>query len=80
MMVVPVTVGPIRVSRVPSLYSCADTTNKKISEAVTAEFSSKVQVKVTLEPRMRRELRLLLIIVIEDGVGTSHKNLILLSV
>ena len=70
-MVVLVTVGPVRVSGVPSLDSCASTISKKISEATIAEFNSKVQVKVTLEPRSKRELWSLIIKVMEDGVGTS---------
>ena len=68
----PVTVGPVRVSGVPSLDSCASTISKKISEAKMAEFNSKVHVKVMSEPRIGRELELWpLLSVIEDGMGTS---------
>ena len=73
-MVVPDTVGPVRTSGVPSLSSCASTINKKISEGATAEFSSKVQIKVISEPRvwrkLVRELRSPLISEMEDGMGT----------
>ena len=50
MKVVPVTVGPVRVSGVPSLESCASTISNEISDAAIAELSIKVQVKVTLVP------------------------------
>ena len=77
MKVVPDAVDPVRVSGVPSLESCADTINNKISEATIAEFNSKVQVKVTSEPRTEREvgleLRSLLTSVMEDGPGTICK-------
>ena len=74
MKVVPDTIVPVRVSIVPSWKSCVSTINKWISEATTAALNSKVQVKVTLDPRIGRELGLelwsLLTSVIEDGVGT----------
>ena len=74
MKVVSLIVDPVRVSGVPSLDSCVSTINKKISEATIAEFNSKVQVKVTSEPRIGRELglelRSLLTSVMEDGLGT----------
>ena len=68
----PVTVGPVRVSGVPFLNSCASTVSKKISEATTAGFNSKVHAKVTLEPRIGRDIEVwsLLVSVMEDGVGT----------
>jgi hypothetical protein len=75
--VVSLIVGSVRVSGVPSLNSCVFTVNNKISETTTAEFNSKVQVKVTSEPRIGRELGLklwsLLTSVMEDGVGTLCK-------
>ena len=74
MKVVSLIVGPVRVIGVPSLESCVSTINKKILEATIAGFNSKVQVKVTLEPRTGRELGLelwsLLTSVMEDGLGT----------
>jgi hypothetical protein len=69
--------GPVRVSGVPYLNSSVSTINTKISEATIAEFNSKVQVKVTSEPRIGREFCLklwsLLTSVMEDGVGTLCK-------
>ena len=66
-MVVPVTIGPVRASGVPSLDSCASTTNKKISEPTIAEFNCTVQVKVKSDPTVwMPELPLLLVSVIED--------------
>ena len=50
MKVVPVTVGPVRVSGVPSLESIASTISNEISDATIAELSIKVQVKVTSVP------------------------------
>ena len=78
MKVVSLIVGSVRVSGVLSLSSCVSTINNKISEATTAEFNSKVQVKVTSEPRIGRELiglelRSLLTSVMEDGLGTLSK-------
>ena len=79
MKVVSLIVGSVRVSGVLSLSSCMSTINNKISEATTAaaEFNSKVQVKVTSEPRIGRELglelRSLLTSVMEDGLGTLSK-------
>ena len=79
------TVGSLRVSGVPSLDSRASTISKKISDATTAGFNSKVHTKVTLEPRIGREKELwsLLYIVnaMEDGVGTldkTRRNLLIL--
>jgi hypothetical protein len=73
--VVPDTVGPVRVSGAPSLSRCVSTINKRISEGTIAECNSKVQVQVTSEPRIGRELGLkqqsLLTSVMEDGVGTT---------
>ena len=70
-------VGPVSVSGVPSLESCVSTISNKISEATIAEFNSKVQVKVTSEPRTGRELGLelwsLLTSVMDDGLGTLLK-------
>ena len=69
MKVVPVTVGPVRVSGVPSLESCASTISNEISDATIAKLSIKVQVKVTLVPIVTM-LERLLVIIREDGVGT----------
>ena len=74
MKVVSLIVGSVRASGVPSFESCVSTISNKISEATTAEFNSKVQVKVTSEPRIGRELGLelwsLLTSVMKDGLGT----------
>ena len=56
MKVVPVTVGPVKVSGVPFLDSCASTISKTISESVIAEFSIILQVKVTSDPIISTEL------------------------
>ena len=43
----PVTVGPLRASGVPSLESCADTISSDTSDSTIAEFNSTVQITVT---------------------------------
>ena len=47
---VPVTNGPVRVSRVPSLDSCASTINSESSDSNIAEFNTTVHIKETVDP------------------------------
>ena len=71
MMVVSLTLGPSRVSRVPSLDNCAVTLMRKSSESNIAGFNSTAQVSITLDPMILRELATLLVSVREDE-GTAH--------
>ena len=66
MKVVPVTVGPIRVSGVPSLDSCVFTTKRKISEPNISGFNSTLQVSITSDSTSWRELATSLVSVTED--------------
>ena len=76
MKVVPVTIGPVRTSRVPSLDSCASTVTRKISEPNIAEFNITVQVSITLDPIIRMGLTISLVNVTEDGLGTIQRKII----
>ena len=64
------TFGPVSASGFPFLDNCAVTRTRKISEANIAEFISNVQVSITLEPMIWRELATSLVIATEDG-GTA---------
>ena len=66
--VVPVTVGPDRLSIVPSLNSCADTISNESSDSITDEPNSTVQVTMTEDPLLT--MLSLLEIVIDCGAGT----------
>ena len=68
MKVVPVTVGPVRASGVPSLDSCASTVSKNIS-ASNIELNFTTHVKVASDPIIWIELTALLVSV-RDEVGT----------
>ena len=72
MKVVPVTIGPVRTSGVPSLLdSCADTIRRDISEPrIDAEFNSTVQVSSTSDPMIWAPSVTLLLNEIVDEVGT----------
>ena len=67
----PVTTGPIRASGVLSLESCASTVTRKISEPNIAIFNFTVQVSITSDPTIWRELDTLLANVILEEVGTA---------
>ena len=60
--IVPVTFRPVRVRGVPSLNSCTSTINNDISDSVTAEFNSTVQVSITGDPTVTRLVALLLLL------------------
>ena len=69
MKVVPATVGPVRVSGVPSLDSCASTISTERSDSTTDGLNSTVQVRVTSDP-----LRIGLVgslATVTDGFGTA---------
>ena len=70
MKVVPVTVGPDRASRVPSLDSCASTISNERSDCETPSTISTVQVTVTLVPS-RTGVRGSLV-TRTDGFGTVY--------
>ena len=72
MKVVPVTVGPVRTSGVPSLDSCASTISNERSECNTAGPNSIVQVRVTSDPSGRIGPTGSLAKLMESGVGTSR--------
>ena len=69
----PVTVGPVRVSGVPSLDSCVSTISEKISVPSIDDFNFIIHVKVMSDPIIWTELTLLLVSVIKDGVGTTSE-------
>ena len=71
MKVVPVTIGPVRASGVPSLDSCIITTNRGRSDSITAGPISTVQVRIMSDPIGRMGLGLLLIKYMESGAGTK---------
>ena len=73
MKVVPATVGPVRVSGVPSLDSCASTISTERSESTTDGLNSTVQVRVTVDPVLT-ELVWSLVIITEAGVGTEGRD------
>ena len=74
--VVPVTIGPARVSGVPSLDSCASTISNESSESNIAESNSTVQVTVIEDPL---ETMLSLLVTATDcgsgTVGTEYEHL-----
>ena len=70
----PLTVGLVRVSGVPSLNSCASTVSNETSDATIAELSIKVQVKVTPVPTITMSELLLLVSMSEEGGGTTYNN------
>ena len=70
--VVPLTVGLVRVSGVPSLNSCASTVSNETSDATIAELSIKVQVKVIPVPTITMSELLLLVSISEEGGGTTY--------
>ena len=74
MKVVPVTVGPVRASGVPSLDSCASTISKERSDSIIAGPNSTVQDTVTVDPTSWMVLTGILMMVIEDGAGTKQKK------
>ena len=67
--VVPVTVGAVRASMVPSLDSCAATIINERSDSTTAGPNSTVQVRVTSVPTIWTVL--LFVKVTDDGGGTA---------
>ena len=74
MKVVPVTVGPVRFSGVPSLNSCASTNSNESSDSITAGPNSAVQVTEMWDPIERIVPLGSFVIVTEDGVGTIKIN------
>ena len=71
----PVTVGPLRVSGVPSLDSCASTVSSERSDATITELNTKVQVKVTPVPTVTMSELPLLVSIREEGVGTIQTQI-----
>ena len=69
MKVVPVTVGPVRTSMVPSLDSFVASVINERSDSTTAGPNSTVQVRVTSVPMIWTVL--LLVKVTDDGGGTA---------
>ena len=69
MKVVLVTVGPARVSRAPSLDSCAPTLSKGTSDSSIAGFSSTVHRIKAISDSVD------LLRVINDGVGTKYAGI-----
>ena len=76
MKVLPATVGPVKVSGVPSLDSCASTISTERSDSTTDGPNSIVQVTVTSVP-LRMGLAGLLATV-TDGSGTACDKCIIL--
>ena len=73
MKVVPVTVGPVIVSGVPSLDSCASTISNERSASITPSLITKEQITVALDSR-RTGLGGILVTVMEDGAGTGREE------
>ena len=73
MKVVPATVGPVRVSGVPSLDSCASTISSERSDSTTAGLNSTMQVRVTVVPALTG-LAWSLVIVTEAWGGTEERE------
>ena len=70
MKVVPATVGPVKVSGVPSLDSCASTISTERSDSTTDGPNSTAQVRLTSDPTGQMGFGLLLVRFTEIEVGT----------
>ena len=69
----PVTVGPVRISGVPSLDNRASTISNGRSDATTFGLNSIVHVNSTIsDPSGQIGLDLLLVSVIDSGPGTEN--------
>ena len=66
--VVPVSVGSVRVSGVPSLDNCASTISNESSDSITAGPNSTVQITVIEDPMLTKLS--LLVTVTDWGSGT----------
>ena len=69
MKVVPATVGPVRVSGVPSLDSCVSTISSERSDSITDGLNSTVQARVTLVPSMMGLIGSLVILTLDIGAA-----------
>ena len=72
MKVVSVTVRLVKVSRVSSLDSCASTISNERSGTTIAESNTKVKVKVVSDPTITISVVPLLVIIRDDGGGTTQ--------
>ena len=73
----PVMVGPVRVSGVPSLVSSISTISNGRSHSIICRFNSKVHMSSTAsDPSGQMGLGLVLVSVIDSGAGTENITLI----
>ena len=74
MKVEPVTIGPARVSGVPSLDMLISTITNETSDDLNAELNSTTQLTVTVDIMLFTGLDGVLVTDTEDGGGTEEKK------